>query len=911
MLPPPAPPTVTTLKIFEEQIKLLKKKSFDNCLKFLTILYNNINKTISVINYKYSIKYLQAFHNNFIPTYFTTQNTDNINDIIDNTLPIMKDLPHDIDSLMTLKQNSVNDTRETLIKKYFLHLTNIYNLNLVNMINPISAVVEGYITSGVPNALIPSTILPKGEFGNKHQFQDNKSDKLLPIGGTLLDKQLQIIKYDLIKFSLDKVYVLLTTPDDTKLSESIKKISEEIKTLVTDNNNSITLSLIANTIDKILIEYFKKLIMNSSIKIINERFSPTISGGNIEYNEQKLKYSLIKKPLIKNLSIDLPMTDTNVHRIIIPNFNSSESQINCFNINPSVTTLLLDNGADIEARDLNGNTPIYMAVDIGHMEILKTLIDRNAIIHNTDYVNNNGQSVLQYAYDHYYEYLTLKNYGIKQISNRFTLPILKKIKEKYKNNIIRNSDIFIQISLYLVNHLLYQLHISNFNAWNLDSQAKLNKVLEIERNDVIPLIQVNIDEIIDDLNRRKNNLKDQINKLLKQLVTLENDNSELIKEKMNINVKKKLYENNKNIEEIKQQIISSKQKLKNIMSQDEYEIYKFDYSIEKLNQANENIAKHLSIGTLSRELEDAKFINDATITKLQLAKTQILKPPKSYDNSKNLISIVKGNTDSNLSYPIIKTYNDIAINIRGDEKNLNTKLYPKLWRKLLSDENPKNTYPLIMDNIMKKQEEIFRKRKDDENDINNIIETKSLEMKIFDDFNTIVLTKFINDYFFMPQNLTENSSLTFIFDIIKHVTTYMILPKFYEIILLIMNDYTKETTGIESENKIFKIIKYFNEMSDKYIKNTLNIFLNSEEQHYDTKELLNKIITILINQSDIILDEQSQLISNIRTFVIPYFEEYLNEYIIGMKKTIDDYFKLLLYQKKNLKVIMLLVNKFL
>jgi hypothetical protein len=126
-----------------------------------------------------------------------------------------------------------------------------------------------------------------------------------------------------------------------------------------------------------------------------------------------------------------------------------------------------------------------------------------------------------------------------------------------------------------------------------------------------------------------------------------------------------------------------------------------------------------------------------------------------------------------------------------------------------------------------------------------------------------------------------------------------------------MNDYTKETTGIESENKIFKIIKYFNEMSDKYIKNTLNIFLNSEEQHYDTKELLNKIITILINQSDIILDEQSQLISNIRTFVIPYFEEYLNEYIIGMKKTIDDYFKLLLYQTTNLKVIMLLVNKFL
>jgi ankyrin repeat protein len=64
--------------------------------------------------------------------------------------------------------------------------------------------------------------------------------------------------------------------------------------------------------------------------------------------------------------------------------------------NPEIANILIEKGADIKARDGQGWTALFYAVDKGRLDMVKLFLDKGADIHTK---SNNGDSLLVHAID--------------------------------------------------------------------------------------------------------------------------------------------------------------------------------------------------------------------------------------------------------------------------------------------------------------------------------------------------------------------------------------------------------------------------------------------------------------------------------------------------------------------------------
>ena len=100
---------------------------------------------------------------------------------------------------------------------------------------------------------------------------------------------------------------------------------------------------------------------------------------------------------------------------------------------------LYDSGADIEAIDDEGNTPLHIAVKRGHFDIVKYLIERGSQTETQDLCGNTPlNDAISIGHSEIYKYLTdhgadinLETYKAAMFNNFFTSGTIKSKKWGY------------------------------------------------------------------------------------------------------------------------------------------------------------------------------------------------------------------------------------------------------------------------------------------------------------------------------------------------------------------------------------------------------------------------------------------------------------------------------------------------
>jgi ankyrin repeat protein len=857
--------------------------TFDILYGFIKEIDISIKKIIMIINNRYSLEYISTFNNNFAPNYFTTLNTSMFNDLYDNFIDInyINKLPNSISELLIeYVKDTLLNSQTNVIDKYCIQLTNKYVINRVTGAVATPMTVGYLIDLGVP------IHVTKGIFGVTPQITKPKSDTSLKIVMANLDLHLRIIKYDFIQNIITYVWNIYTTGiHGNPLFDCLSNLKNDVELKIHNTEDQIILSVIAKTINKYFINFVLSNVSRVSEEIITQH--DVLRGGD------KYDYSKV--------IIDFMLNTNETFKVVIPNFGSLNSQISNFVINTDVTKLLLDSNADIEAKDLNGDTPLYSAIDIGHFETINILIDRNATLHNPSYVNNNGKTAYHHALEHYIDYLSLETYDIKHLSKRYNIQISDLLEQTFNNEInIKDSELFIQIALYLINNVIYQLHTTNYNGWTNENKSKLNTILSSDEESKLPIYDANKNIIIKYIKNSKVKLNDDIIQLEKENETIKITNIEKSKENIiSIEDKKLIFNNNTKIEKNIIKINEMKKILKRISSEKEYDIDRIDRLIKTLQFSNENITNYISSHTgmdphVLSEFNEAVQKNNELITQLTNKKTNLellIRPIKISD----IIGLV------NYDYPIVKTYDKIAetsIGILTGDYNV----YIRCWRNLFVNNKVKD-FTQIIENIMQFQNNIFindKTKKTDEIIFDNID-----KLNILNDFNMTIINKFVNDYF-VADKVIDNDNNKIIISIIEHLVKHIILPKLIIILRSIVADKYNKTIATSLNQVYFNIYKHIVNKTSILVSQ----FLGGDETEL-AQDIFKIINERLQKQTNVVINDDSEICIDINKYVVPYFIEYIKLYVTYTKQAIDEYLKLLLYQSTNLRIILLLTSKLL
>ena len=100
-----------------------------------------------------------------------------------------------------------------------------------------------------------------------------------------------------------------------------------------------------------------------------------------------------------------------------------------------IITLLIDNGADLNAKDEDGKTPLFYASSKGHKEIVEILINHGADVNAMD--KNNNNVLFQTVFSGHYDVVNIliKNGADIKHKNKFDETLLHIISRSFKKKI--------------------------------------------------------------------------------------------------------------------------------------------------------------------------------------------------------------------------------------------------------------------------------------------------------------------------------------------------------------------------------------------------------------------------------------------------------------------------------------------
>ena len=644
---------------------------------------------------------------------------------------------------------------------------------------------------------------------------------------------------------------------------------------------------------KIIVEILKNLSNNEILNLIEDMYKSRVTLNEVDkYNFIYLNIAKLIEEIIKDYA---------KYSVKLAIDNIDNNNINSINNTFEIKTVLKNT---IDTINFAYNKITNQNINI--LNNLYNISDNN--------INTNNQSFIIYPSEYTNTSLLVQKYYIDinknildLLLNKGALPLLdnenksciynclKTFNYKIIKNIINNNIYFNEYD-FIKNELLNH---QNKILYNMSYKESLNNFIKPQFEDIKLLILS--DESIG--NNILFNLKNSFiicfyimnEYLTDNLWNFNNDyNANNFKLIINSLDDKIFNKNNINENYLYKIILNNIDKIPNndtiLIKRNFIEIFK-----NKKNELNKNI---ISLNKEKDNLIELELSFDHINTDINIINKQIIE-------LENKIKIFENITNDNYIDPnigkkdnIINTYNKLTVNGYG--------VYLKMWDLLLNDENLlENSFNLSLIKILIKQNEIILNKKENTFDL------------IY--FNHIEKVAF--EYFNKPKYIDQkiNKSLTFIYNLLIHLTKITICfgieiitrkVVFNHLILIYSNFSVDDINSIISrlyntnlrldDNSTFLDILY-NELPEKFVKNSINLFENVEEKiNFESEsinEILQNLFNLLINAKEII-NFDDIIINNLNKNIINYFDLFTTRIINNWYVICENSFKYIINHQR-------------
>lgn len=238
-----------------------------------------------------------------------------------------------------------------------------------------------------------------------------------------------------------------------------------------DNRYRSIANVIQKTVDIIRQKDYLKISLNNidsdainDLLAINPKYID-YKLTQIEPNPNAIEYT--SKPLSTNF----------IHYLYKINYFSTSnlsSDAVCYQINPAIASKLISNST-INSKNSDGNTPLHMAINMLHPELVELLISRGA--NPKGFTNIHGQTAYDVGLTAMTQHINFTDSNSTVIGsiNNFVIPfndlLMSRLKdEKYGNNIVKGISLGIPIMLTIYNHM-FHLYLENYR-YDMSYQLK-------------------------------------------------------------------------------------------------------------------------------------------------------------------------------------------------------------------------------------------------------------------------------------------------------------------------------------------------------------------------------------------------------------------------------------------------------
>lgn len=616
----------------------------------------------------------------------------------------------------------------------------------------------------------------------------------------------------------------------------------------------------------------------------------------------------------------------------------------CYKIEPNIIDLLVKNKGRINERDSSGSSPLFYALEIMHPELIKKLLDNNANINIDSIKNNNGLTPYEYIINLYKQHngILIKDaMDVKEVIDKFTSVHYSEVKEaleaneNYKNNIIKYLDIVFPQLIVMYNNLLCSYAKSYIGTWSYDKQKQLEEMfinmgLISNIDSKLPLLEgfkqnlirssIKLDALTDKMKEQDKDIIDNTNKNneIKGMI------SNLLKRRDELNIKS--------------------------MPHDQFTTAE----IQSLNDKIGNLRNQIRpLRTSTNDLRRDKTSLDTVISnKSQSMYNKIITRINNFAVSDKYLG-ANSVAYNNVFREVSKVYNDIfsfiikntplvgQISHTGFEDYF---LYNKMWKNDISNKDKLRSIFNIHLLASLSQRQLINS--------GQIIHYDG-QLELLKDLYNNIFVMNINNMTDLPQNWDpeENYMLTEVLDIIVHIVKHVMCSNLYYAIIKVITKFIAELNPktYESSKKLLriyrssgenhslfvrevvnriidpnydvagrlpdaKLYKYIlNEAPELLVKLKLDIYKDDIEKTGSLKsedDIFNNIINILTTENDVFtIPKDSSLVTNLKSYVFPYYKDLFSLTIPRMKSIIDNYSRYMINESRFIDVMLMMNNQ--